>query len=34
MQQTIRTGGLAVAIAVVALVGGSQAQTPPVAPPP
>jgi hypothetical protein len=34
MQQTIRAGGLAVAIAVVALVGGSQAQTPPAAPPP
>ena len=34
MQRTIRVGGLAVAIAVVALVGGSQAQTPPAAPPP
>ena len=33
MQKTIRAGGLAVAIAMVALVGGSQAQTPPAAPP-
>ncbi len=34
MQKTIRAGGLAVAIALVALVGGSQAQTPPAAPSP
>ena len=34
MQKTIRIGGLAAAIAMVVLVGGSQAQTPPAAPPP
>jgi hypothetical protein len=34
MQKTIRAGGLATAIAIVALVGGSHAQTPPAAPPP
>ena len=34
MQRTLRAGGLAMAIAVVALVGGSQAQTPTAAPPP
>ena len=33
MQKTIRAGGPATAIAIVALVGGSQAQTP-AAPPP
>ena len=34
MQKTIRAGGLISAIALVALVGASQAQTPPAAPPP
>ena len=34
MHKTIRVGGLAAAIALVVLVGGSQAQTPPAAPPP
>ena len=34
MQKKNRVGGLVAAIAVVALVGGSQAQTPPAAPPP
>jgi len=34
MQKTIRVAGLAAAIAVIALAGGSQAQTPPAATPP